>query len=181
MVLIGVGTAVATVGEANDHLKIHTMQHLILVAPPSGAAAIGVGANIALGSAGAGITGATTGGIVGGAVAGGVTNVVAGSATLPAMGAMAAMGPVGWIGIGMMGADNDGLSWDCWKPVLHDKSTAPSSGMPMKEVLSDPRVKKITVDGEKVTLVNVWDEKFQVTYFDIPGFGIATHAAKLEE
>lgn len=164
MVLIGVGTAVATV-----------------VAPPAGAAAIGVGANIALGSAGAGITGATTGGIVGGAVAGGVTNVVAGSATLPAMGAMAAMGPVGWIGIGMMGADNDGLSWDCWKPVLHDKSTAPSSGMPMKEVLSDPRVKKITVDGEKVTLVNVWDEKFQVTYFDIPGFGIATHAAKLEE
>jgi len=81
----------------------------------------------------------------------------------------------------MLGADTDGLSWDCWKPVLHDKSTAPSSGMRMKEVASDPRVKKITVDDEKVTLVNVWDEKFQVTFFDIPGFGIAAHAAKLEE
>jgi len=47
--------------------------------------------------------------------------------------------------------------------------------------VSDPRVKKITVDDGKLTLVNVWDEKFQVTYFDIPGFGIAAHADKLEE
>merc|ERR1712107_279101 len=111
----------------------------------------------------------------------GVTGVVTGGATVPAMTAMAAMGPVGWVGIAMLGADTDGLSWDCWKPVLHDESATPSSGKPMKEVVSDPRVKKITVDDGKLTLVNVWDEKFQVTYFDIPGFGIAAHADKLEE
>jgi len=105
-----------------------------IVAPPVGATVITGAAGAGMGVAGAGVTGATTGGIVGGTVVGGLTNIVTGSATLPAMTAMAGMGPAGLVGIGMMGADDDGLSWDCWKPVLHDKSTAPSSGMPMKEV-----------------------------------------------
>ena len=95
-------------------------------------AAAGIGAGMS--AAGAGLTGATAGGIAAGTAAGATTGVVAGGATVPAMGAMAAMGPVGWVGCAMLGADTDGLSWDCWKPVLHDKSTAPSSGMRMKEV-----------------------------------------------
>jgi len=161
-------------------------------APAIGVIGAGFSAASAAGSVAAGTTtaAAATGGVVAGAAAStaataagaaGVTGVVTGGATVPAMTAMAAMGPVGWAGIAMLGADTDGLSWDCWKPVLHDESATPSSGKPMKEVVSDPRVKKITVDDGKLTLVNVWDEKFQVTYFDIPGFGIAAHADKLEE
>jgi len=99
-----------------------------------------------LGIAGAGLTGATAGGIAAGTVAttavGATTgaSVVLGGATIPAMTTMTAMGPIGWIDVGLLGADTDGLSWDCWKPVLHDKSTAPSSGMPMKEHTCKKRV-----------------------------------------
>ena len=38
-----------------------------------------------------------------------------------------ALGPVGLIALGAE-TDDKGLTWDCWKKVLHDSSSSPSSG-----------------------------------------------------
>jgi hypothetical protein len=96
----------------------------------------------------------------------------------------------------MLGAAEDGLSWDCWKPVLHDTSLAPSSGMLLKEVeihytillrtknilfqvFADSRLKTVTQTDNKFVIQNIWEEEFDITFLDIPGHGIAAHATKL--
>merc|ERR1712032_999861 len=81
-----------------------------------------------------------------------------------ALDAMAIAAPVGVItgyltlgaGYLILGAEALGsnITWDCWKPILHETSTAPSQGRPVVDVLSDPRVQKYHVTDSSITLRN---------------------------
>ena len=46
----------------------------------------------------------------------------------------------------------------------------------LKDLYSDDRVKKIKVMEDKLIVENIWDEEFDITFFDIAGHGIAAHA-----
>jgi len=108
--------------------------------------------------------------------ASGPTTVAIATTTGPAC---VAAGPFGLAACALLGAAEDGLSWDCWKPVLHDSSPTPSSGMMLKEVYADARLKTVTLADNKLIIQNIWEEKFDITFFDIPGHGIAAHATKI--
>jgi len=71
-----------------------------------------------------------------GAVIGGTTD--AGSAAVVTTGV--ALGPVA-LGAECSPDVQYKYTWDCWKPVLHDISTEPSTGILLKDVVLDPRIK----------------------------------------
>jgi hypothetical protein len=45
--------------------------------------------------------------------------------------------------------DDSAITFDCWKPILHDISDEPSNGKYLKDVASDSRIKKVFVDNNK--------------------------------
>ena len=49
-------------------------------------------------------------------------------------------GPVGWL---ILGGESD--TFDCWKPVLHDRTIEPSAGKLIKDVVTDPRIKQASM------------------------------------
>lgn len=134
--------------------------------------ALGTGTATAAGTAAAGTIASGT--LIGSAVG---TTGTFGSAGL--LGASIASGPVGWI---ILGADPADLTFDCWKPLLHDKSVEPSNGILLRNVLSDARIKEIRVtDGTNPTfpafqLRNIWNEDFAITYVCLPDGELAAHA-----
>ncbi len=135
-------------------------------------------------------TGATSaGGAAAGAVAGGAAVGSATSAGVTSVAAGIASGPVGWL---VLGAEQDaathpiGATFDCWKPVLRDESTEPSSGKFLKDIFKDQRVKRIVV-GEstnefhlpQLSLVNIWDEQFDINYLVLPSNNqLVAHAVR---
>jgi len=81
--------------------------------------------------------------------------------------------------------EKNDITWDCWKPILHDNSIEPSSGIFLKDLLEDDRVKKIEIKDKinhlpSLVLTNKWDECFSIDYFYLPTLNkIAGHAKKL--
>lgn len=82
------------------------------------------------------------------------------------------------------------VTFDCWKPLLHDESVEPSSGKLLKEVFADPRIRRVMMvrreessskDEEMVVIVeNVWDEKFRLEYALLPeSKTLAAHAVRV--
>lgn len=59
-------------------------------------------------------------------------------------------------------------SFDCWKPVVHDESTAPSSGMPLSALLADPRVRSHTVRAHDIIVHNQWGETYSLAVAPLP-------------
>lgn len=132
---------------------------------------------------GAASTAAAAGGATATAAAGS-TAVAAGTAT--AAGAatsgplsvglsLASAGPAGWaILIGAeTSSDAKDVTFDCWKPVLRDESTEPSKGKMLKELVKDPRIKRVCIteyEGllPQVTLENIWGELFRIDYVTVP-------------
>jgi hypothetical protein len=87
-------------------------------------------------------------------------------------------GPVGWL---LLGAEQQPdrqeicATFDCWKPVVRDNSVQLSSGKLLKEILEDQRVKEIIVHESRnswnlpeLSLVNIWDEQFDINYLVLP-------------
>ena len=74
------------------------------------------------------------------------------------------------------------ITFDCWKPVLRDPSTTPSSGKVLKEIMEDARMKQVVVkEGEDenrpdVRLVNIWGDQFDIEYVVLPTGHLALHA-----
>lgn len=130
---------------------------------------------VALGTA----VGTGGGAVAAGAAVAGIPVIVTGPSVGAAFVACAATGPPGWIAGAMLGAAEGGVSWDCWKPVLHDNSTVLSSGIMMEKVFADARVRKVSVDADKLVIRNIWEEEFIITFHDIKGHGIAAHAIKM--
>ena len=159
-------------------------------------AAIAAPTAIAIAAINAGTVGATTTTAVAGAGAAGAaasTTAVAGtgaavSASVTAGGATAAV-TISTVGLITIGADRRGdeLTFDCWKPVLHDTSAGRSSGMKLNDIVRDHRIHRVVVAEGKVgqhlpdiSLVNVWGEKFDLHYMVLPDDGqLAFHAQRI--
>lgn len=62
------------------------------------------------------------------------------------------------------------VTYDCWKPVVHDTSREPSDGMLLKDLLCHPDVTSVTMrpghsaDLPIFTLKNTWNETFEIEY-----------------
>jgi hypothetical protein len=136
-----------------------------------------VSGSAAIGTAVGSIAGASAGGTAA-AAAGGAAIGSATSAGVTSIGAGIVSGPIGWT---ILGAEQDaathhiGATFDCWKPVLRDESTEPSSGKLLKDILKDQRVKRIVVEESRnefnlpeLSLVNIWDEQFNINYLVLP-------------
>lgn len=90
-----------------------------------------------------------------------------------------------------IGADRDDetneVTFDCWKPILHDASPARSKGKALKDVAGDHRVRQVVVtEGSfnnqlpNISLVNMWGEKFDLQYVVLPDDGqFAFHAQRV--
>ena len=162
------------------------------VAGSAGAGAVvGSIAGAAAAGAGAGAAGTATAAAVGGAVGAGasaaVTSTSAGFAGL--VGGIAS-GPVGWIVLGTTISNDRPLAsqkvtFDCWKPVLHDFSSEPSDGKLISEIIQDPRIKQIVAVEDhhslpNLSLINIWDEKFDIQYLTLPWNNqVVAHAVQI--
>lgn len=81
----------------------------------------------------------------------------------------------------------DLCTFDCWKPIVHDESTTPSKGILLKDIVIDPRIKKVTtIESEnsdefpEIYLENIWNEKYRINYVMLPSNELAAHAIKVE-
>jgi hypothetical protein len=90
-------------------------------------------------------------------------------------------------------ADETGLTWDCWKSILHDKSIEPSNDMLLKNLVEDSRVKEVkirktdasdaaAVDELELILSNVWDEEFKIEFLVLPLLDnkLVCHASRID-
>jgi hypothetical protein len=77
------------------------------------------------------------------------------------------------------------ITFDCWKPVLHEETTEPSQGRLLKDVAADRRIKDVLVckDGgphggvlPRIFLKNIWNENFRVDYVVLSPEKLAAHA-----
>ncbi|CAF0923499.1 unnamed protein product [Brachionus calyciflorus] len=108
------------------------------------------------------------------------------SATTGATGAgvAVALGPLAVASIGAETTENK-LSWDCWKPILHDDSTQPSNGIKLSELVGDKRIINSNLEHEssgqvKMIVENVWKEKFQIDFYQLlDSDQLVGHATKL--
>eukprot|EP00928_Gymnodinium_smaydae_P031656 TRINITY_DN2316_c0_g1_i4.p1 TRINITY_DN2316_c0_g1~~TRINITY_DN2316_c0_g1_i4.p1 ORF type:complete len:196 (-),score=25.69 TRINITY_DN2316_c0_g1_i4:431-1018(-) len=85
------------------------------------------------------------------------------------------------IGMVVLGADASApaVTWDCWKPILHDESVAPSRGRLLADVLNDPLVSESYVDAQSVFLRNRWNESWRIDPVVLPWGQIAAHASRI--
>ncbi len=159
-------------------------------------AAVGGAAAGGAAAGGAAVGGAAVGGAaVGGAAVGGVAAIEGATITATVAGpggwAVAASmttGPFAILVLGATGAEaSSGYTFDCWKPILHDASCEPSKGMLLKDVIMDPRIKKVTAttndnkaDPPHLVLQNIWDEEFLIEYVHLACESLlAAHAVKI--
>eukprot|EP00928_Gymnodinium_smaydae_P080882 TRINITY_DN6449_c0_g1_i3.p1 TRINITY_DN6449_c0_g1~~TRINITY_DN6449_c0_g1_i3.p1 ORF type:complete len:106 (-),score=19.94 TRINITY_DN6449_c0_g1_i3:36-326(-) len=86
------------------------------------------------------------------------------------------------MGIMTIGADADGpaVTWDCWKPILHETSTAPSRGRLLADILNDPVVDDYRIEADTVFLRNRWNESWRIDPLILPWGQIAGHASQIE-
>ena len=76
---------------------------------------------------------------------------------------------------------SDGVTWDCWRDILHDYETPAERGRLLKDVAGDRRVVEIRAaetEGywPQLWLKNQWDETFRIDYVQFPDGEIAAHA-----
>ena len=95
------------------------------------------------------------------------------------------VGPVGWTILGAAGEPESSFSWDCWKPIVHCTSGAPSSSILLRDIVLDPRVKKVTVTPSAasklpdIRIQNIWDEHFKIDFVMLPSNQLAAHAVQI--
>eukprot|EP00928_Gymnodinium_smaydae_P012763 TRINITY_DN1464_c0_g1_i1.p1 TRINITY_DN1464_c0_g1~~TRINITY_DN1464_c0_g1_i1.p1 ORF type:complete len:276 (-),score=47.17 TRINITY_DN1464_c0_g1_i1:378-1205(-) len=159
----------------------------------AGAAAAGTAA--ATGAAGTGATSAMTAftggasmanGAVGFTAAAGMkTSFTAGLASMAAttwsvkkiIGATAAFGLTGLL----LGAEANeiAVTWDCWKPIVHEKSLAPSRGRLLADILNHPAISEYRIGQDVVFLRNRWNESWRIDPVVLPWGQVAAHASQM--
>merc|ERR1711920_1100402 len=110
-------------------------------------------------------------------------SVGTGAALAPFWTAAAAIGPVGWIGGGLVvvgatraSAGHEDYSWDCWKQVVREDERGPSEGLPLLDLLVDPRLQASARGNSSIYVVNAWRELFQIAPVLLPWGQVAGHA-----
>lgn len=120
------------------------------------------------------VGGAVVGTVAGGAAQGAVTAITTGAVSTGALSGAATAstfaGPIGWA---ILGAN--GYTWDCWKPVVIDKSIGPSRGITLRDLYNHPNLRRITINGDGFIAENVRNEQFHLSPVDING-SLAFHA-----
>ncbi|KAF3088758.1 hypothetical protein TWF569_001435 [Orbilia oligospora] len=86
------------------------------------------------------------------------------------------------------GGNNPGITWDCWKPIVHDMSVMPSEGMALRTLAVHPNVKFVNMstsssalldeDAGRFLVENVFGERFCLGYVNVGGT-LALHASRL--
>jgi hypothetical protein len=100
---------------------------------------------------------------------------------------MIASGPFGLILVGIESDQNENITWDCWKQIVHDESDTPSNGKQLKSLIEDQRVKQVKLindldhDFTILILKNIWNEEFRIDFFIFPNKKVAAHANKLNK
>lgn len=160
------------------------------LAIPGVAAAATASAGGATATAAAGAGGASL--AVAGTVATG-TGAAASTSASAAVAVSVSAGPIGWLILGAeKGKEEEGgimanITYDCWKRVLRDdESEGLSNGRLLKDVVSDPRIKRVEIDGHdqtlpKILLTNIWGDMFRIEYVKLPsGELLAAHAVAVD-
>ncbi|XP_060586131.1 uncharacterized protein LOC132741883 [Ruditapes philippinarum] len=133
---------------------------------------------------GAVASGALIGGLAGGTVAAGIGGVSVGVDSLLAN--MSADG-LALLAVGAsVNQEDDEISYDCWKPVVHDTSPERSNGMLLKDMVCHPNVANVTMTTgicdslPSILIENIWNETFEIEYVFVHNTGkIACHAKHL--
>ena len=86
--------------------------------------------------------------------------------------------------VGLESHENDNVTWDCWKQIVHDKSEMQSSGKSLKSIIEDQRVKQVKLINDLdhdfiLILKNIWNEEFRIDFFILPNKKVAAHVNKL--
>eukprot|EP00928_Gymnodinium_smaydae_P041762 TRINITY_DN2821_c0_g1_i1.p1 TRINITY_DN2821_c0_g1~~TRINITY_DN2821_c0_g1_i1.p1 ORF type:complete len:213 (+),score=32.94 TRINITY_DN2821_c0_g1_i1:58-696(+) len=76
-------------------------------------------------------------------------------------------------------ANSSTVTWDCWKPILHEKSTAPSRGRLLADILNDPAIDDYSVGRGSVFVRNRWNESWRLDPVVLPWGQVAAHASKI--
>eukprot|EP00928_Gymnodinium_smaydae_P001204 TRINITY_DN10450_c0_g2_i1.p1 TRINITY_DN10450_c0_g2~~TRINITY_DN10450_c0_g2_i1.p1 ORF type:complete len:234 (-),score=31.99 TRINITY_DN10450_c0_g2_i1:245-946(-) len=71
------------------------------------------------------------------------------------------------------------VSWDCWKPILHETSLAPSRGRPLMDILNDPAVVDSQVGTHSVFVRNRWNESWRIDPLILPWGQLVAHASQV--
>eukprot|EP00928_Gymnodinium_smaydae_P052172 TRINITY_DN3594_c0_g1_i2.p1 TRINITY_DN3594_c0_g1~~TRINITY_DN3594_c0_g1_i2.p1 ORF type:complete len:274 (-),score=30.45 TRINITY_DN3594_c0_g1_i2:388-1209(-) len=81
----------------------------------------------------------------------------------------------------LVGADADAfrVTWDCWKPMLHEKSAAPSLGRLLGDILNDPVISHYQIDHHSVFVRNRWNESWRIDPVILPWGQVAAHASQI--
>eukprot|EP00928_Gymnodinium_smaydae_P027926 TRINITY_DN2143_c0_g1_i5.p1 TRINITY_DN2143_c0_g1~~TRINITY_DN2143_c0_g1_i5.p1 ORF type:complete len:261 (+),score=27.47 TRINITY_DN2143_c0_g1_i5:88-783(+) len=86
------------------------------------------------------------------------------------------------VGLGtVVGAEADAfaVTWDCWKPMLHDRSTAPSRGRHLEDLLNDPAITEYHMNPSSVFVRNRWNESWRIDPLILPWGQVAAHASQV--
>eukprot|EP00928_Gymnodinium_smaydae_P034053 TRINITY_DN2421_c0_g1_i1.p1 TRINITY_DN2421_c0_g1~~TRINITY_DN2421_c0_g1_i1.p1 ORF type:complete len:253 (-),score=34.40 TRINITY_DN2421_c0_g1_i1:242-1000(-) len=149
----------------------------------AGTAAAGTAAGTAAAAAGAAAAGTAAG--TAAQAAGGVSlGSVATVAVLRPWWAVKQVAIFSGLGIALvtLGADLDNatVTWDCWKPLLHDTSTAPSRGRLVADILTHPVINGYRIESHAVFVRNRWNEYWRIDPLVLPWGQVAAHATRLE-
>eukprot|EP00928_Gymnodinium_smaydae_P062804 TRINITY_DN4657_c0_g1_i6.p1 TRINITY_DN4657_c0_g1~~TRINITY_DN4657_c0_g1_i6.p1 ORF type:complete len:212 (+),score=33.28 TRINITY_DN4657_c0_g1_i6:66-701(+) len=76
-------------------------------------------------------------------------------------------------------ADASAVTWDCWKPIVHENSTAPSRGRPLIDILNDPVISDYSIGNHSVVVRNRWNESWRIDPLILPWGEVAAHASQI--
>eukprot|EP00928_Gymnodinium_smaydae_P075198 TRINITY_DN581_c1_g1_i1.p1 TRINITY_DN581_c1_g1~~TRINITY_DN581_c1_g1_i1.p1 ORF type:complete len:246 (-),score=31.45 TRINITY_DN581_c1_g1_i1:229-966(-) len=81
----------------------------------------------------------------------------------------------------LLGAEADGfaVTWDCWKPVVRELTTAPSRGRPLVDILNDPVISDYHLGRDSVFVRNRWNESWRIDPVVLPWGQVAAHATRM--
>eukprot|EP00928_Gymnodinium_smaydae_P059364 TRINITY_DN4266_c1_g4_i1.p1 TRINITY_DN4266_c1_g4~~TRINITY_DN4266_c1_g4_i1.p1 ORF type:complete len:287 (-),score=10.79 TRINITY_DN4266_c1_g4_i1:307-1167(-) len=92
-----------------------------------------------------------------------------------------AVGIAAVLGSVVVGADAgaSSVTWDCWKPILRERSAAPSRGRLLIDILDDPVIDEFYVGSQSVFVRNRWNESWRIDPVVLPWGQLAAHASQI--
>ncbi|VDI78615.1 Hypothetical predicted protein [Mytilus galloprovincialis] len=162
---------------------------LVGTAASMGLNSVGVGWGAVCGSAAVGGC-ISEGAAIGSAIAAGVGSTGSVVATT-ALGGGAFKAWTGGAGLILIGASNNpdeyGITYDCWKPVIHEEYKEPSRGILLKELCVHPNVLQVAATTghhpglPNIVIENIWNELFEIEYLWLHATeSIVGHAKQLD-